>query len=315
MTIPTNAFTTFASVGNREQLLEAINMISPTDTIFMNSVGKAKAEATFMEWQTDVLDTVDTANAQIEGDDKTAAAITATVRIGNRLQISDKNFAISRTQDIIVKAGRGKETARQLMKKTKSLKRDMESIMCGSQASVTGNTTTARKLGAIENMITTNKNINGETGGGYSASNWVAVVDGTQRPFTETLLKDVIKQVFESGGDPDLLMLGSFNKQVASSFTGNATRMDESEDSKLVTDIKIYQSDFGTFKVKPNRFQRSKTALLLQTDMWQVAYLDPIKPDDLAKTGDSTKKTLTVEYTLVGLNEAASGKIASLTTS
>jgi hypothetical protein len=43
--------------------------------------------------------------------------------------------------------------------------------------------------------------------------------------------------------------------------------------------------------------------------------LRPFQVQDLAKTGDAEKKQLLVEYTLVSKNEAASGKIADLTTS
>lgn len=315
MTIPTNAFTTFGSIGNREQLLDFIANVSPTDTPFMSKAGKSKATATFVEWQTDSLAAASTSNAQLEGDDYTAAAITATTRIGNRCQISAKPFTISRTQDIINKAGRGTEMAYQLVKKTKELKRDMEAIMTQNQASVTGNTTTARKLGSLETMITTNTSINGDTGGGFSSSNWVVISDGTQRVFLESLLKTLLQAVFTSGGDPDTLMVGPFNKVQVSGFTGNATRMTESADRKLVTAIDVYVSDWGELRVVPNRFQRDRTAFALQMDMYQVAYLDPITPDDLGKTGDATKKLLTVEYTLVNKNEAASGVIRSLTTS
>ena len=49
--------------------------------------------------------------------------------------------------------------------------------------------------------------------------------------------------------------------------------------------------------------------------MWSTAFLRPFQVQDLAKTGDAEKKQLLVEYTLVSKNEAASGKIADLTTS
>lgn len=256
-----------------------------------------------------------TSNAQLEGDDYSAAAITPTTRIGNRCQISAKPFTITRTEDIINKAGRGTEMAYQLVKKTKELKRDMEAIMTQNQASVTGNTTTARKLGSLETMLTTNDVVNGDTGGGFSSGNWVVISDGTQRAFTESLLKTGLQNCFTSGGEPDCIMVGPFNKTVVSAFTGNQTRMGDAEEMKLVTAIDVYVSDWGSLKVKPNRFQRERTAFALQMDMFQVAYLDPITPTDLGKTGDSNKKLLTVEYTLVCKNEASSTAIRSLTTS
>lgn len=313
MTIPTNEFTTYSVIGMREDLKDFISNVSPTDVPFQRMIGKTKADNTFFEWQTDAYAAASTSNAQLEGDDYTATAVTATVRLGNRCQISSKAFTISGTMEATTRAGRGSEVAYQLTKQTYELKRDMESILTQNQASVTGNSTTARKLGSLETMITTNANINGDTGGGYSSSNWVVISDGTQRAFTETLLKDVCQQVFTSGGNPDYLMLGATQKQTASGFTGNATRMDKSEDAKLYTAIDVYVSDFFEFKIIPNRFQRNRTAFLLQPDMFNIVYLRPVQVQDLAKTGDAMKKLLTVEYSLMSKNEKASGIIRSLT--
>jgi hypothetical protein len=313
MTIPTNEFTSYSVIGLREDLKDFIANVSPKDVPFQNMAGKGKIENTFFEWQTDAYAAASTANAQLEGDDYTAAAVTATVRLGNRAQISSKAFTISGTMEATVRAGRTSEVAYQLTKQTYELKRDMEAIITGNQASVTGSTTVARKLGSLETMITTNASINGDTGGGYTSSNWVAITDGTARAFTETLLKDVCQQTFTSGGNPNYLMVGATQKQTVSGFTGNATRMDKSEDAKLYTAIDVYVSDFFEFKVIPNRFQRNKTAFLLQSDMWNVMYLRPVQVQDLAKTGDAMKKLMTVEYSLMGKNEKASGVIRSLT--
>jgi PHD/YefM family antitoxin component YafN of YafNO toxin-antitoxin module len=313
MAIPADTFTTYSVIGMREDLKDFIANVSPKDVPFQNMAGKGKAENTFFEWQTDVLAAATTNNAQLEGDDYAAVAVTPTVRLGNRCQISSKSFTITGTMEATTRAGRGSEVAYQLTKQTYELKRDMEAILTGSQASNAGNSTTARRLGSLENQITTNASINGDTGGGYSASNWAAVVDGTQRPFTETLLKDVCQQVFTNGGNPNYLMVGPVQKQVVSGFTGNATRMDKSEDQKLYTAIDVYVSDFFEFKVVPNRFQRNRTAFLLQSDMWHVMYLRPVQVQDLAKTGDSMKKLVTVEYSLMGKNQRASGVIRSLT--
>lgn len=312
MAIPTNSLVSYATVGIREDLKDFISNISPKDCPFTNRAGKTKASNTFFEWQTDTLAAA-TTNAQLEGDDYAAATLAQPTRLGNRCQISSKPFTISATADAVNKAGRNTEMAYQLAKKTMELKRDMELVLTQNQASVTGNATTARQTGSLEPFITTNTNVNGDTGGGYTSANWVAISDGTQRAFTEAQLKDVCQKVFTSGGDPDILMVGPTQKQVVSGFTGNATRMDKSEDSKLVTSIDVYVSDFGEFKIIPNRFQRNRTAFLLQMDMWQIAYLRPIEVSDLAKTGDSTKKLITVEYGLLGKNEAASGVIRSLT--
>jgi len=82
--MPTHEFTTYDAIGNREDLKDFIANISPTDCPFTTGIGKAKAEAVYFEWQTDALNAPNTSNAQIEGDDTTIAAVTPTVRVGNR---------------------------------------------------------------------------------------------------------------------------------------------------------------------------------------------------------------------------------------
>jgi len=198
-------------------------------------------------------------------------------------------------------------------KRARELKRDMETGLLRNGAEATGDTTTARALGAVPAWVTTNSSVG--TGGSDGSLGNTARTDGTQRAFTEALLKTVVQSCWDSGGDPDCLMLGSFNKQAASTFTGNATRFKGAEDAELVAAIDVYNSDFGEFQIIANRFQRSRDAWLLQKDLWAVAYLRAFQLQDLSKTGDSERKQLLVEFSLESRNEAGSGIIADLTTS
>ena len=109
-------------------------------------------------------------------------------------------------------------------------------------------------------------------------------------------------------------MLGSFNKQKLSGFTGGSTKMSQATDKTLVAAIDIYESDFGSMTVVPNRFSRNRDCFVIQPDMWAVAYLRDFQMLDLAVTGDAQKKAMLAEYTLVSKNEAASGSVFDLTT-
>lgn len=312
MAIVANTFTTYDAIGVREQLDDLIYNIAPTDTPFMSGIGKGKAANVFFEWQTDTLASAAN-NAQLDGDDVSAfTAVTATVRIGNRTQISRKTLVVSATEQAILKAGRKDEVAYQVTLKMKELKRDMETALCQNTTSVTGNTTTARQTRGLEGWVATNNSL-GTSGVAPVPSSNTAPTDGTQRAFTEAMLKAVAQQVFTAGGDPDLLMVGPAQKQVVSTFTGNATRMKDAKDGELQSAISVYTSDFGTFKIAPNRFQRNRTAFLLQTDMWKLMTLRPMQVVDLAKTGDADKKLLVCEYGLMSNQEAASGAVRDLT--
>jgi len=312
MAIYTNSYETFDSNDKREDLANVIYNISPTETPFMSSIGTGSANGTKHEWQTDSLAAA-TANKVMEGDDSPNRALTATTRLLNHTQISTKPVVVTGTQEVVNKAGVTSEMAYQIAKAGKELKRDMELDMTGKQAAAAGSSGTGRASRAYESWCNTNE-LHGTGGSTNSAG---AVTDGTQRVLTESLLKSNLKSCYDQGGNPDLLLVGSFNKQKVSGFTGNSTRMDMAEDRSLVATIDVYVSDFGEVRVVADRILRSsgRTALVVDTEMWSVAYLRPFGVQDLAKTGDAEKKQLLVEYTLVAKNEAANGKIADLTTS
>jgi hypothetical protein len=315
MAQPTNTFDTYDAIGIREDLQDVIYSISPTETPFMSSAAREQVKNTFHEWQTDALAAAVTNNAVIEGDDATLDAASATSRIGNYTQIMDKTVVITGTQESVDKAGRASELAYQIAKKSKELKRDIESTLLTNQARAAGNSTTARTFGSIGAWIATNDNLAGDGTSPTANNGSDARNDGTQRALTEDMLKEVIKNVWNAGGNPSVVMVGPFNKQKISGFTGGSTRFDASEDKTLYTSIDVYSSDFGDLEVVPNRFSRDREALVLDMDYWSVGFLRDFTMHELAKTGDAEKRQLLVELTLISRNEAASGGVFDLTTS
>jgi hypothetical protein len=318
MALPTNTFSSYAAIGNREDLSDVIYRIDPADTPFMTACEREKATAVSHEWQTQSLAAVDTNNAVLEGDDATTDAATPTVRLGNICQISDKVARVTGTQRAAESAGRDDELEYQEMLKGLELKRDMESILVGTnQAKVTGGTSTARKTASVLSWIKTNTS-KGASGTDPSAADGTGTrTDGTQRAFTEANLKTVLQSIWNSGGKPEVIMTGGFNKQVFSTFTGRATPTEDTKAKKIVAAVDVYESDFGRMQIVPNRFQRARDVLILQSDMWAVAYLQGRRmlSTPLAKTGDSDQRQILSEYALVARNEKASGGVFDLTTS
>jgi hypothetical protein len=316
MSLPTNSLATYAAIGNREDLSDVIYRIDPTDTPFMTMCEREKATAVNHEWQTQALASVDTANAVLEGDDAVTDAVTVTVRLGNICQISDKVARVTGTQQSVEHAGRDDEMAYQEMLKGLELKRDMESILCGTnQAKNTGAAATARTTASVLSWIATNDDHNGTSPTPIDGTGTRS--DGTQRAFTEAQLKNTLQLCWTSGGKPNTIMVGGFNKQVFSTFTGRATPTEDTKAKKIVASVDAYESDFGSLKVVANRFQRTRDCLALQMDMWAVAYLPGRKMVSipLAKTGDSERRQMLSEYCLVSRNEKASGGVFDLTTS
>jgi hypothetical protein len=320
MAIMTGTALTFAGSpglqGLREDLSDFIYMVSPTDTPFMSNAGRGSADAVYHEWQTDALAAPNGANAQFQGDDiATFSAASVTARLGNRTQISRKEVIISGTVDAVNKAGRKTELAYQLMKRSKELKNDIETILLQNQAKAVGAAAVAPLLGSILTWIKTNV-ANVVAGGANPAGDGSNIrTDGTTPvAFTETMLKAALKLVYQnSSEDLDVLMVGPSNKQVASTFTGNATKQVEVSTRKVIATVDIYVGDFHTINIIPNRFMRTRDALLLNWEYWSVDWLRPIKQVELATTGDAQKRMLLGEYTLVAKNEMSSGLIADLT--
>ena len=312
MTLLTNAFTSYSVVGDKEDLSDIIYMVSPTDTPFLASIPRTKAKQALHEWLTDTLASA-SQNAQLEGDEPSAAAATAATRLSNTCQIAFKVPAVTGTLLATDVAGQKDALAHQVFKRTLELRRDMENDLLANSAEVTGGATEARALGGVPTWITSNDSYG--TGGSQGGLGNTAATNGTQREFTEDLLKTVLKSCWDNGGDPDCVMVGSWNKQKISEFTGNATRMIGAADEKLVAAVSIYRSDFGDLEVIPNRFQPARTALVLQKDMWAVSYLRSPSVQKLSKNGDSERRMVIAEYTLESRNEAASGAVFDLTTS
>lgn len=320
MAIVTNTFTRYSAVGIREDLSNVIYNISPEETPFISNISRENVKNTYFEWQTDALDAASASNAALEGDDISSfSAVTPTSRVGNYTQISRKDVIISGTVESVDKAGRRSELTYQLAKMGAALKRDMESALLANQAAVAGNTTTARRTAGLPAWLTSNTDFG--TGGAdptVGSTPTAARTDGTQRAFTEALLKTVVAEVWTNGGTPKMLMVGSFNKQAASAFSGIATKFRDvpaGQQAQIIGAADVYVSDFGTINIVPNRFQRARDAFIVDPEYASLAILRPIQQMELAKTGDAEKRLMLVEYGLKVSNQAAHGIVADLTTS
>ena len=301
--------------GLREDLADVIYDISPTDTPFQSSVGRTKATAVYHEWQTDSLAAATTNNAAVEGADASDATLSPTVRLGNYTQILQKTIKVSGTLDTVNKAGRKSEKAYQLAKASAELKRDLETILLANQGQSAGSSnSTARKMGSLLSWLKTNTSV-GSSGSDPTTIGVSTRTDGTQRTFTEQLLKDEVSAIFTSGGNPKVLMVGPVGKQKVSSFAGIAAQRfmaPANTPTTIIGAADVYMSDFGTMSVVPNRFMRARDALVLDPEYAAVAYLRPFQTNELAKAGDSDKTQILVECTLEVKNEAAHGIIADL---
>lgn len=326
MAVDTATTTRFEQIGEREQLTNKIYNLAPMDTPFMTAIGRGPAATnTKVEWQTDDLAAA-AENAALEGDDASYLTAAATVRLANHTQIFTKSVVVSGTAQSLSTAGRRNELLYQVDKRTKEIKRDMEFAFTRNRASDDGSRATARTLAGFEAWIETNSNRDGGgSDGGFVTSTQLvsAATDSTaQRTFTEARLKASIKSIWDQTGDSaPLIIVGSYNKQQASGFSGIATQYQDhgnvmsSKNVAILGAADIYVSDFGKHKIVPDHFSRDRTAMLVSPKHWEARYMRPFKINTLAKTGDADKRQLIAEVTICSKNEKSSGVVADLTTS
>ena len=316
MAQPSNTFDSYDANGIREDLENVIYNISPEETPFYSSLKKVSASNTYHEWQTDSL-RASASNAHIEGDDTTASAMTATSRLGNYTQIFKNAVTVPDTDEGLDKAGRSAEMAYQTLKIAKEQKLDIEKALFANNARVVGSATAARELAGAPSWMTTNITNTGTSGSDATGDGTDARTDGTQTAFTQADFDSAMQSIWENGGRPDSVYLSAYQMNIALGFTGNNNQRStvQAGDEKVVKSLDVYVTPWGTVEFTPTRENAGRDVFIMQNDMWSCAALRPTKNTALAKTGDSTKRQVLTELTLVCKNEAASGMVVDCSTS
>jgi hypothetical protein len=315
MAIATNTSLTYSSVAIREDLSDVIYNIAPMDTPFLSGCAKMSADNTKFEWQTDTI-TAGAANRQLEGDDSpSATARSLPTRLDNYTQISRYIAQTSGTDDAVDYAGHGKHQAYMLAKLGKRMKRDMEVMLTQNIVKAVGSATAGRATAGIPAWINTAHVAGGASGSPAAGSlGTTAMVNNTNTAAcTEANIKATIKEAYDAGGQPDMMLVPSAVKQTISGLSSGAgpgvparNPVSGKGGATAIAAVDIYVSDFGTFKIVPDRNLSADgpgsvaaNVFFLDMDYWGVAWLRPFQTVTLAKTGDSDKQMLLGEYGLV----------------
>lgn len=318
MAVEANTFFKYDAVGVREQLSDIIANISPRETPALSNAKKGDLHDTYWSWQKDALASAVTTNQVLQGDNiGTHTAVVATVRTGNYTEIARKDYSIAGTTVAVKSAGGANTPGYIAAKLGAEIKRDMESSILANKGAVAASTGVAPKTAGLPAFLRTNYSTAGTLPDAYTTAPTDTWDNGSQRAFSEVLLKDVLLQVYNSGGDVSTVMVGPFNKQVFSSFSGIVEQM-KSTGSGQVTVVgaaNVYVSDFGNLTVVPNRFQPARTAFLMDWSKFRIMTLRGYKVEELAKNGDNKRFMMTTEYGLQVDTDAAFGIITDLLTS
>lgn len=291
-------YKTYEQIGLAEDVSNIISDITPTDTPMYSMIKTEKVHARQYSYMTDSLAAA-ASNAQLEGFTASAGTAIPTVMINGNTQILQKTFQVSATADAVKAYGRAKETAYQLSKALKEIKKDVEFAFVGaSNATVAGNATTAREMDSADQLI----GAGNTTAGGTAA-------------LTEAMITATGQAVYNNGGDATILMVKPADSLIIAGFTGAAGRTREFNDGNktLTNAVNLYVSPFGEYRVTLNRHQMTTHAFLLDPSMWRTASLRPFARTLLAKTGDSDTHMVVGELGLMHKNPLGSGQINALT--
>ena len=237
-------------------------------------------------------------NAAVEGADATMATLTDATERTNNTQILTKAFQVSATSDAIATYGRAKETAYQLGKALKEIKRDLERAYVGvDNAAATGSSSVAREMASATQMISTSVDA------GANATD----------ALTEAKLLELGEDCFNNGSDPSVFMIKPADAQIVAGFAASSGRNREfAQGRTLVNVIDLFVSPYGEYKVVLNRHQLTTHAFLIDPAMWRSSVLRPFSRTLLSSAGDSEKHFVVGEYSLKHMNFSADGMITGL---
>lgn len=294
-------FTTANAVGEREDLSDVITRIDPDETPIFSALKKETGNGVFVEWQVQELAAAVATNYQNEGADAAYATPTATTRLGNYMQISQKDAQVSGTLDAVDKAGRDRETAYQKVLKGLELRRDIEKYLHSDTARSASD---PRKAGTLSSWIT---NVEDATGTSAATGDGTDVPDmaGTNRAMTLAQIDTAMQAAYTDGGQPNMLVVSPSKKAAFSDLNSGSVATNQinytaPREAAIVGSVSLYLSDFGQLDVVIDRFASDDRVYLLDSDYASICTLPNrnFTVQDLAKTGDSEKFQIITEFTL-----------------
>jgi hypothetical protein len=294
-------FTTANAVGERDDLSDIITRIDPDETPVFSALKKETGNGVFVEWQVQELAAASATNHQNEGADASYATPTATTRLGNHMQISQKDAQVSGTLDAVDKAGRDRETAYQKVLKGLELRRDIEKYLHSDTARSASD---PRKAGTLSSWIT---NVDDASGTSAATGDGTDVPDmsGTNRAMTLAQIDNAMQAAYTDGGQPNMLVVSPSKKAAFSDLNSGSVATNQinytaPREAAIVGSVSLYLSDFGQLDVVIDRFASDDRVYLLDSDYASICTLPNrnFAVEDLAKTGDSEKFQIITEFTL-----------------
>lgn len=281
----------------------------------------------YNEYTTDELGDTDTDNAAVDGEDITGNDAQVGERVGNYTQTSTKIVQVSTRANAADSVGRQGSLSYQVSQNQKRLRRDVEAIMCSSQASLEGDALTipGRTAGLGAWLETNVVGGLGFIAGGFdSSTNLIdAPTHGTPEAISEAKIKDIVQAIYQEGGEAMYLMARPEVIRLISEYyftdTAKAASMvndNASGTSKLTaySSTNVIVTDFGVLNLVANRLQPvtaagASTAYILDPKHLEQSFMRGYRTEPLGKTGLSEKRLMSADFQLNVLNEKSQGAV------
>ena len=310
-------FTTTSAVGEREDLSDIIYRIDPSETPLFTAAAKETTSGVTTEWQVQELAAAVDTNHVNEGADYSYVNPTATTRLSNVHQIAAQ-AAVSNTLDVVDKAGRDRETAYVKVIKGLEQRRDIEKSLFKNEAKSASD---PRKTAKLMTWLT-NGDKPSDMGHGTGDGSDTCDLTGTARALTLAQIEAAIKEAYEDGGSPSLLVMSPANKVAFSGLSSGSVATNQitttaPQEAAIVGSVSMFLSDFGTVDAVVDRQAPNSEMYVIDTDYVAIGTLPGrnFAVSDVASTGDATKFAIITEYALIVRAPKAHAFIFGLNTS
>lgn len=287
-----------STAGNREDIYDVLQLVSPEETPLFTRLPDASAAATQHQWVEYTLAT-GSGNGEVEGAVTTGVTTSSKARKSNYTEIMSTTGAVSGTQRKVSAVGEEDEFAFEMKKKMLEWKLEAEVDLI-LQSSDAGAATSGRAMNGLIAAIQTNR----VTGSGMTIA------------LRESDFNDLLQKIFESGAAVDTVYVNGFLKRRISQFaTSNVRQLAMDSSGMLRNRVSAYESDFGTLEIVLERYLPKTVGIAMKQSLFRKAWLRKPVTYPLAKRGDLDEFQIVGEFTLEHLNERAGGILSAFASS
>jgi hypothetical protein len=326
--------TTYNTAGDREDLTNALTILTPEDCPKLSTFPKSTAAFNMLhEWQMDTLLPVSFPGV-VEGADVSSFTdqVAQRARTGNRQQLFTRTWAVSRSQLASDPAGVSNEMANSKTKAMREMKRDQEACIGSDNDLQVGTGLVPSKLRALGKYISTSP---GSDIPSIYTTPSASISTATSGALTESGFNDVYQSIFQQvGGRRSYSQYtGPTLKRTISKFQRNgsgttATQVylvnQDATQHQIDLNVTIYHGDFHDVTIIPDMFngladganpgvvtaQQQNRGYVIDPELVGIAYMYGVESQDLPDFGGGPNGYLRCSLTLEVKNPLGLGKFA-----